>query len=84
MIRGIQQFESEILEEVAERLALVPAEHLEPTMRGIRSGFIGELLERWPSMPTQELLDSAERFVTSVRQRASEISRAAPSIAGRA
>ena len=84
MTTPIQQFESEILEDVAERLALVPVEHLEPTLRGIKSAFIGELLERWPATPNQELLDSAERFVTAVRKRAGEISRAAPNLAGRA
>ena len=84
MTTPIRQFESEILEDVAERLALVPRQHLEPTIRGIKSGFIGELLERWPNTSSEELLDSAERFVASVRTRAGEISRAASNFAGRA
>ena len=80
----VEAFASEILEGVAEQLALVPTQHQPAALRGIKSGFCAEVLGRWPEAGSKEIAAAAERFAQAVRERAREITMASNNRTGTA
>ena len=80
----VEAFASEIVEGVAEKLTLVPTEHQQAALRGIKSGFCAEALRRWPELAGEEIAAAAERFARAVGERARDIGAASSNRTGTA